>query len=273
MLFNKWLYTILSSVLLSISHAQDRTIYLGPYADSIFISDLVTGTDSLNFSDSKTLFRFFDYQTFHHGITDKSGKQNVNRDGVLLEAKRTEILFLNGESYFGKKGDTCLITYEAEIEKITTGRSAAISLLNLFSKKSDKNPQEEPSSHIRYIRIKGKILLNDGAADFEYSNNLNKDYNLAKISGKVWHGSDSLLLQPAREYLNKKGKKKKGYAGYKLAKGENIFGAVDPFAGTTNIIYINKAISEKEKLVTAAYFFIVRCYMQYPPPFIDMTPQ
>jgi hypothetical protein len=106
--------------------------------------------------------------------------------------------------------------------------------------------------------------------DFVYTNNFNRDYQLGGLEGKVWIRDDSLLLQPFKTYLNKWGKKKKGKVGYRLTKRETTYAAVDTYE--KKIIYLNKAIAEEEKLLVAAYLFIVACYMQYNPPFVDMTP-
>ena len=133
----KYLYIVFFVVLPLLSPAQTRTIYLGSAGDSLFESDRVIITNPPEWTNQNTFFRFFDYETFHHDPTSQSSNKNTNRDGVVLSAKRTENLLIKAEASFGKKDDTCFISYDAEIEKITTGRSATVSILNLFSKKSE----------------------------------------------------------------------------------------------------------------------------------------
>lgn len=268
-----WKYFICPSLLLFLSNCligqARRTIYLGPSADSLFVSGLLVSMDSLG---SKTFYEFLDYRTFRHESIGNTNETETKRDGILLPAKRTENLHVKAEATFGKHHDTCFIVYNASIEKITEGRSAAISLLNLFSKKEDKSPQDDPQSHVRHISVKGKIATKGLVADFEYHNNFNKDYLLGGLSGNILIDADTILLQPCKTYLTKKSKKKKGYAGLQLVKGEKIYAAVDTYDTANRIIYMDKTLSEEQKSAIASYLFIIACYMNYFPPFIDMTP-
>lgn len=251
----------------TVSSAQkNRNIYLGPGMDTLF----EMGSYEKKYTDKDyILLKLLGYQTFSHGPVIETSKENINRPGLLLPAKRTETLGIRAEAVIGTNDHTCLIIYDAAIEKITKGRSAFISVMNLFSKEEDKSPQEEPSSHLRKIKVTGKFSLNDTIVDFVYENNFNRDYHLGGLSGKVWYRGDSLSLQPLKTYRNKKGKKRKGFIGFSITKSHIIFAAADTYNDFT--FYLNKTLREEEKLVVSAYLFIIFCYLNHPA-FVDMTP-
>lgn len=267
MLSKNLLFAVTAFFVVIISNAQKkRNIYLGEGMDTLFEA----GTSKRTHTDKKyILLEFLGYQTFSHGPVSYTSNEDINRVGLVLPAKRTEYLEIKAEAVVGKNENTCLIVYDAAIEKITKGRSAFVSVMNLFSRQEDKSPQEDPSSHLRKVKVTGKISLNDTIVDFIYENNFNRDYNLGGLSGKLWYRGDSLTLQPLKTYHNKKGKKKKGYIGYSLKKGDVVYAAADTYNDFT--FYINKSIGQEERLLISAYLFIVVCYFYYPP-FVDMTP-
>ena len=263
-------YLILIGILLflvTIPRAQKkRNIYLGPGMDTLF--DQCTLERKYNDKNFLVL-ELFGYHTFRHDPVIATNNPETNRDGLLLAAKRTENLGIKAEAVFGKDDMTCFVAYDASIEKITKGRSALISVMNLFSKEEDKSPQEDPSSQIRKLNVTGKISLNETIVDFVYNNNFNKDYLLGGLSGKLWYRGDSLSLQPLKTYNNKHGNKKKGFIGFSLTKGNTICAAADTYNDFT--IYISRSLNDEEKLLIAAYFLVIICYLE-TPPFIDMTP-
>jgi len=251
----------------TISGAQKkRNIYLGPGMDTLF--DRCTYEKEYN-DKNYLLLELLDHHTFRHDPVIITNNPEINRDGLILAAKRTENLGIKAEAVFGKDDMTCFVTYDAAIEKITIGRSALVSIVNLFSKEEDKSPQEDPGSHLRKIKVTGKISLNETVVDFIYEINLKKDYLLAGLSGKLWYRGDSLSLQPLKTYNNKKGKSRKGFIGFSLTKGNTIFAAADTFNDFT--IYISRSLSEEDRLLISAYFLVIISYWG-TPPFIDMTP-
>jgi len=251
----------------TIAEAQKkRNIYLGPGMDTLF--DRCTFERKYN-DKNYLLLELLGYHTVRHDPVIATNKPETNRDGLLLAAKRTENLGIKAEAVFGKDDMTCFVVYEAAIEKITNGRSALVSILNLFSNEADKSPQDDPSSHIRKVKVSGKISLNETIVDFEYTDNFNKDYLLGGASGKLWYRGDSLSLQPLKTYKNKNGINKKGFIGFSLTKGNTICAAADTYNDFT--IYISRSLSEEEKLLISAYFLVIICYSE-TPPFVDMTP-
>ena len=245
---------------------KKRNIYLGPGMDTLF--DRCTWERKYN-DQNYLLLELLDYRTLRHDPVIASNKPEINRDGLILAAKRTENLGIKAEAVFGKDDMTCFVAYDAYIEKITNGRSALVSILNLFSNEADKSPQDDPSSHIRKVKVTGKISLNETIVDFEYTDNFNKDHLLGGVSGKLWYRGDSLSLQPLKTYKNKKGINRKGFIGFSLTKGNTVCAAADTYNDFT--IYINRSLSEEEKLLISAYFLVITCYSE-TPKFIDMTP-
>jgi len=263
-------YSLLIVTLLcfvNIGDAQKkRNIYLGTGMDTLF--EKCTHEDKYN-DKNYLLAELFGYHTFRHEPVIATNNQEINRDGLLLAAKRTENLGIKAEAVFGKDDMTCFVTYDAVIEKITIGRSALVSIVNLFSKEEDKSPQEDPSSHLRRIKVTGKISMNETVVDFVYENNLKKDYRLAGLSGKLWYRGDSLSIQPLKTYNNKRGNKKKGFIGFSLTKGNTVYAAADTFNDFT--IYLRRSLGEEERLLISAYLFVIISYSQ-TPRFVDMTP-
>ncbi len=58
--------------------------------------------------------------------------------------------------------DSCSILYKTTIQRVRNGRSAALSITNLFSRSSEKVRQPEPSITVQSIQSEG-IISHSGA--------------------------------------------------------------------------------------------------------------
>ena len=180
-----------------------KGIYLGD-------DDVATKFDiaSMNVAagDSYPFFDFLGYETLWYEMQHDTTFENTQRAGVILTAKSTITHNINFRAAFGRNDDSCIIDYEVRTDKIRNGRSAATSILNLFSKREDKNPQSEPDTTISHIQSQGIIRHNEDSAAFFYS--LSYKNKMIPNGWLVLHG-DTLFCKPVAQEYKRKGKIKK----------------------------------------------------------------
>jgi hypothetical protein len=120
----------LSISLAVVASAQSKwKLYLGSGQDSLFEkSDIIR-----NIGGDYSFFDLAGFHTYRHELIQADSGKNMDRAGLVLAAKTTSTFGMNGEAVFGINNDTCLIVYKAQIDRVTHGRSAALSILNLVS--------------------------------------------------------------------------------------------------------------------------------------------
>jgi hypothetical protein len=204
---------------------------------------------------------FIRYRCDRFEFSSNASNEKTNRDGLLLSAKSTTNTSVIGQAVVHNDNDSCFIVFNAIIEQVRHGRSAATSVLNLFSKKEDKSPQDEPYTDIHHVSSSGWILFGNDSSAFTYFINYNKDR--IKPGGWLVLHRDTIYVRPvAAQVKLPKGKKikKPGYIwpeGLLLVKGETVIAALDQAIGTASdpfTVYIAKDLSERNKLVIAAFF-------------------
>ena len=162
----------------------------------IYINDSVTAKFDMaimnrDINGDYSFFQFLGYHTLWHQLLKDTTIEIINRDGIVLTAKSTLTSSVNAKACFGKNNDSCIIDYEVQIDKIRNGRSATVSIMNLFSKRSDKMRQPEPDTTLNHILSYGTISHNNEDAPFSYS--LSYKNKMIPTGWPVLHG-DTLFL-------------------------------------------------------------------------------
>jgi hypothetical protein len=230
-------------------------IYLGSGGHSFFSYHV----NNLNTDLTYPLPEIGDYSAFYHYGVDTIGDYTNNRIGLLLPAKSTTRYDKTAQAAFGKGNDTCFIRYQSKVIKVTHGRSAAQSIINLFSKEENKNYQADPYDVIRHVWVQGTLEVKNTFFDFLF------DYSLKnKFIPSGWmilHG-DTLRIEPV-SLLVKEGRIKKSNAAYRigmlLKKGEQVYGGIDAYR-KESVVYILNTVGDEEKLGILSCFFIIACF-------------
>lgn len=242
----------------SITAGQDFRIYLG--------EDMFSRFDSSQFKISHTnghpFAESFIYKTLSYAITADSNDENVIRSGLILTAKSLNKKVQIGKLLFGNIVDTAEVLFTSEVDNTTHGRSALVSISNIFARGADKNPQPDPYETEDIHQFNGDILSKKYHSSFHYYFDTRKDR--AKLEGWLTLGNDTLSIIKSDRKLKLKNNKIKPTSSYyiaafKLMKGDSCIAAADKnyFPGT---FYLDKKVTEDEKLIVAAFMAIVAAY-------------
>lgn len=189
--------------------------------------------------DSGITYRHFSgYYLFRNTITGSGSNEKTNRDGLILAAKSTTSYNTTGELITGNDNDSVKIFYAESKNLVYHGRSAAVSILNLFSKEKE---EQEPWDEIKSRQISGSILF--GNESFAFT----KDWLAV--------GPDTLRVSPVkqkRKIKTGKIKKAKNYIGIRLMKGNTCIAAIDDEDKPEKYYLLNDC-SEKEKLIIVSW--------------------
>lgn len=247
-----FLFLLLLFIELNIYSQSKWAIYLGEDMNSRYSKENTT----LLYDNGYFLqCSFVAYPFVSLRRTDSSLTENTNRIGLILEAKSTTSHFETGEVIFGNNIDSVKIEFEYSLRIETHGRSALISIMNLFSKSEDKVKQDDPYDEVAEIVIKGTIVHRNNSYHYFHSRNKirKRDKHWLEFEG------DTLLLVPARNFKNTgKGKvknKKNLYMGLQLMKGNQCVAALD-FNESPKAFYMLKELSEKDKLIISAFMSV-----------------
>ena len=186
------------------------------------------------------LIRFLDYHVFKEVSLVSNHSDSIIRSGILLPGRSIEEDQLTREVCFGKEGDTCLIHYDLKDKYHHEGRSATVSVINAFSKKSNKIPQSvtytnlgnEITGFIKYPALAGEAsfsMKNFHAVEYTY--------------GQLLINQDTFLLRPA-----------KGNS-LQLSKGDVTFAIIQQTI--MDKIYIYTRASATEQMLIAAFFVVL----------------
>lgn len=201
-----------------------------------------------------TLFSGYDH--FIHRPQSNGVSETVNRPGMVLEAKSTKQHTTTGEIIFGHHNDSVKIVYQYRADVVRHGRSAALSVLNLFSKREDKIKQEEPYNEITRKVMEGSIVHHGTPYSF---------YCAAGVKNKntsqwLLTGADTLRLVPAEMFRKTRNgkiiKRRQGYEGIQLMRGDTCVAAID-YNEDPMAFYLLKEINENEKIVITAFFLVI----------------
>jgi hypothetical protein len=234
-------------------------IYLGPSEDSFFAYP----ASSPDVSASDPLIVFAGYRTFSHCTIDSGEEDTENRVGLVLPAKSTSILNKEAEAFFGTGNDTCFVHYKSTTIKITHGKSALISVGNIFF----GGTQPDPYDVVAHLWLNGQIFMNDTSSEFSVDYT---DETLFLPKGWLILHGDTLHFEPA-SYLIKNGKPHKAvpvlHTGVLLKKGDTIYAGLDEFekepryVSTKETMYVSTKLSYEDRMMILTCFFVLACYV------------
>ncbi|MBS1600925.1 MAG: hypothetical protein JST75_22120 [Bacteroidetes bacterium] len=235
-------------------HGQpSRRVWLGDGMDSLFVKDEFHS----RVFDSTVVFYGLGAERVYYESTELADNEhNIINAGILLKAKSTDKQHRGIRAVFTDGNDSCEAKYEVKTNITTIGRSATLSLLNLFAKPEYKVPQSDPVAIPDLIEIAGKISTSDGEHSFKFVN----DHRVKAYHPEGWLvlTGDTFYIKPITTQVNKHGKLKHPKnipdIGYLLIKGETICAAVDQFSSPFNF-YLRDSLNKKEKLVITAFLF------------------
>jgi hypothetical protein len=185
-------------------------------------------------------------------LIDAGIKNDTARDGVILTAKSSEQYTEKGKIIFGNNKDSALITYFYAIEKVTRGRSALLSILNLFSKKENRIEQDKPTTETIKVKTEGVISYQNDSCYFKH---------IVGPKDNPWLqlGNDTLKLVQAGQFRKTKTDeiktRKNSYEGVQLMKDKTCVAALD-FNEAPMAFYLLNTLSEKEKLIITSFFLL-----------------
>ncbi len=138
-----------------------RSIYINDDVAQKFASGVME-RDTSDYS----FFRFLQYQTLSQQLIHTDEYERVYRLGVLLPVSSTISDTIHALASFGNETDSCLIDYQTLIRTVWQGRSAALSVLNAFSKPSERVHQSQPYTNIYNTGIRGLIFHKRDTSSF-----------------------------------------------------------------------------------------------------------
>ena len=240
--------SIITSVLLLLTaiamNAQRRRyIYLGENMSTKFqLGNILR--DSI---DNSTI-NFLEYQTLRQLLLKDTENSTVNRVGIILTAKSTITSSVNAQADFGNAYDSCSIIYKTTVQRIRNGRSAALSIINLFSSSSEKVRQPDPYITIQSIESEGAISHSGKDNPFYYTTA--PEHKLSSLGWLVLNG-DTLVLRPVTQQITRRGKIKKAHhyypSGLSIMKDHFVYAAIEQNL-YHHIIYLNRQLTESDKL-------------------------
>lgn len=239
------------------THAQNAgRVYLGENMAAKFESaHIVRGING-----DYSLIEFLGYKTLRHELINSRDTFFAQRLGLIWHAKSIIVSNIDARAVFAKNNDSCIIDYSTRIDKLRHGRSALVSMVNLFSKRQDKNFQDEPDTALSYMRSQGTIRYNNHDAAFLYS----MEYkNKLTPAGWLVLNGDTLHITQIKYQYGGKGNKEKAYSlsgkSFLLTKNNTVYAALDQSDDAAKV-YLYKQLTHPKKLVIAAYLFIILCY-------------
>jgi hypothetical protein len=232
---------------------RTRRIYLGEAMDSLYLKDII---------DSQFVYTMPIYTALgcrrlgYRQTRVLNTEHNIINTGILLQGKQSnrtgrsvDVLYTNGM-------DSCHVRYDDKVTFERTGRSATLSIFNLFAKSEDKIPQSEPTERIGRIDLSGEIVKDSISMPFSYSL-VETHYTETPVGWLLMKG-DTLYVKPLSKIINKGGKLKSSMLswdrGYLLKKGNEIFAAAY-FLKSPTILYILKSLNDEEKLIITTFLF------------------
>jgi hypothetical protein len=243
------LLLLLSSI--SVSAQSKWKLYLGKEMDTLYTKNngWQEHTNGLHH------IRVADYPHFRHTVLKDSNNQSTSqRLGLLLEAKSTEHVITKERIVYGNEDDSVIILYERQTEVIRHGRSTALSVLNFFSKKEEKTKQEVTFEEL-FRKKAGTIQQGDNTYSFLLFTNSKNNKQ------EHWLLFDTVKLQVIPGKLFQQVKKgeikphKNSNGSWQLMRGNTCIAALD-YNTSPITFYCIKEMSEKEKLVIAAFFLV-----------------
>ncbi len=231
-------------------------IYLGDNANSHYESaNIVT-----NITDTYPYVDFLGYHTMRYESLKDSFVENVKLAGLVLSAKSILVDQKKAAAVFGNETDSCILQYDVTKEQTRNGRSATLSVLNLFSKKENKVPQHEPEISMKDIASTGTIHFHDQSAAFYYKHRFDKN---PQHEGWLVLNKDTIMIRPVNNVTDETGKIIKPHknftGGFELIKAGITYAAFDCNNSGTRQFFILKQADQIEKNTIAAYLFIVAC--------------
>lgn len=237
------LFSIMFSgtVIATCQDAQDRwNVYLGAGQDSLYHFSPALRIAENNVS----CIRFEAFPKVKYQSTVGIKKVRINRDGVLLPAKSTTDLEQSGTIVFGNSTDSVIIFYHRKSIVTRHGRSAAISIFNLFAKGDDKIEQEDPTYDEDILSMKGFISYAGKGVEF--------------FGNMLLLNTDTVKLLPARSYMHRKKTKFKNKglsSAMELIMNDRVLAAIDHKKESTHYWMLN-SLSYEAKLLFTAFVYM-----------------
>jgi hypothetical protein len=153
--------------------------------------------------------------------------------------------------------DTCEAIFKATTERITNGRSAALSILNLFSRAENKVPQGPPVVSTDYMELQGVMHSDHLEAPFRFVNDRRK--YVFHTGGWMVLNGDTLKVDLPAAWINRRGKIKYRrnpfITGLLLVKGTDIFAAVDGMHSDA-VFYLHRGLKREERLLITTFLML-----------------
>jgi len=196
------------------------------------------------------------YQTWNTEYKDRGVTEDVQLDGLILNARSMLVHTVSVRKHMGKGMDTCTVEFSKLIKELRRGRSAMMSVMNLVDgvKGKETHPQSEPDTSLHSIEASGEIRIRDRNFPFYFRHSFTK--NLVYSGWLVMNG-DTLRSNQVRDTRNEKGQFKKAnwYYDYwfELIRNNKPCVVIQLHKGAYGRIYLSKDLSAEEKLLCLAY--------------------
>ena len=204
------------------------------------------------------LVRFLDYRAYKDTLISIRQQDSTLNPGIILAGTSDIKINTEREMLFGNDSGKCIIHYHYLLTYHHTGRSAALSIYNLFSKGS-KQINQEPEDKLAHVRATGSMQC--AAFENVISFSFEEDrINEVNTCGKLVIGPDTFVLKP----INKKSLSVNLLTGVQLEKGSIVYAMLQHFPEdifARNKLFIYTKAAAAEQLTIAAYFAIISWYL------------
>lgn len=245
-----WLYA-LSGCLFIITGCSIKSLYINPEFNAN------NRSDGLNYRGFRSNLKYFlGYRVYDYKISRSRTRDSTIRTGILLNAQSIERDFSEINMLFGNGKDTCRVYCGREESVYRVGRSATVSLLNLLSKKEDRQPQQVRETSLS-DGLAGYI---DAAFGDTVSFILNSVATFTQMNGALLINDELYKLKPITEKIKKDGSTKKGvFLGVQLLKGDVVYGAIGfpEFLQMPDRVFLYSKATYREQFYIAAWFALI----------------
>ena len=181
---------------------------------------------------------FSGYRYNRQGIGTRDTTVN-NRAGIVLDAKSTTFHDINGEMIVAHEMDSIFVDYTSSTRVVRHGRSATLSVINLFSKKENRIKQDPPSEEVKEKTFSG--VIHAGIDSFEFNNDW-IDWDHGRLV--------AYKISKVKKLKNGKIKSANGSEGILVMQNGHCYAALDYL---NSEFYLDKNLSEKQRLIIAGW--------------------
>lgn len=197
------------------------------------------------------LHHFLNYRLLQSDIVQMNDSLETALVGLIAPGLHVYHHDRQNKARLSSGTDTCLITYHSDAEVTRSGRSAIVSIYNLFANEKNRISQR-PYRYVSANKVEGHIQLDSLTVPFSFLQ-VHRDTRY-EYEGFLALQPDSIFVAPANKALTPRNKIVTQPMGIYLLQNSNrqVFAALD-FEHKPGQVYLLRQLTEKDKLLVAAF--------------------